>query len=1478
MSSLRLALKQSLQESGGGTFSSGHGDKRKRKKKKNSSIDNAKKGRRDGEVSSKRKRGRPRKHPIENEDAAFEEQQKSQDRKQRSKIEDEESDFESENEFSYESGEDYDDDDDGIDEDLDDDDESDNGSPYRSRSRDADEEEEGELDEGIHSDEDDPKGGASKSNEPEKPSRPQDKMDADAKGTTMPAVTKDTTMNTVSSERKVPSFESMGAATAEEEEEMMRKKLKLQKLKKKLEKNQSQDSAASKIQSQWKKKKNKESPNSKELNNPSTTNTAEAEDEKKRQNKGDAKPTLPGTEAESSGPVTEEPSSNESQQRQEKVKAVDGIKIEKAESNKDVPSASGSKSSKSSAPAGESGSTKAPGGEEKAPSAKKNGYVPAPTKDVKQWAANMSEKKCRKHIRIGMRVKVRFQIPVKRNGKSITKKKFFGGKVIAISKKCNKIRIKYDDGTSEVTKFPDPDVYVDAVDNGEHEVPADKFIPPPLEEEFEEEILETNDVPPPTANEAKEEGEIPTPKASDAPVAMETEEGEVQEDAKPKAPAAEASEESDIQKNFPKQLADDTTTQPAATTPPKAAINAPTIPPPDLPKAENTEASNDDVQMKPAPSQEEGELSPGITVATEEQTKENKSSAESAPLPSQELLPSNIASEKATSEPIKFSADKPLSKATGSAQNSDGEQGSEKSDAPSKPKKLSIRIPSNSLATLKNLTPKSTASQSPKATALSSYVAPEAEKVNDLEKDVPVAKNDTSTKRKRTPDEETEATEPSTDIEPPAKRRIKVGKDLLDAATLSTQPQTEEVAQEMAVEQKELAPIAEEAISAGENKKKKKRADRAKSPRPKSPVPIPEPDKIKSKTDSNSSEASAAVTPKQQKIGSKGSAFSAKKSAKEDGADASVAELINAPGLIRTGRKAAEEAKEKLSVKQKLKEEKLNQAELSKKKKKRRREMEEEQEEDAEEVDPGELEWVQCDKCKKWRVLPDNVKAASLPDQWYCQMNIYDPKRNNCDAPEQNMKQLLRERKKKARKRQKMLELAELEKSAKKNKQQEDEEVVKTKKKKEKLQAAGSTPRSVSPKPPKSGKSKDVEGKKVLEGGKKAKEDATNQTDSGSDTQKEIKKKGKKGKKEAQDSAENQDADDAKKGGRKRGRPARNQTTTVPTSSSANDVDEDQVEWVQCDKCQKWRKLPPHISADEMPDVWNCTMNNWNPSAASCDVAEDKADAHHQEVGASEWQLRQLHAGKYSYRQLIFGTGARKHNRPMSERSRAAESLFIQPVTSDSETPYPTTQYSKSSAFLPRLTNFDKRHQIEENTIGIFDVLRNSNLWEDLRTMEMKPSKVLSSSTSALNIPGQKFKTYDSLSDEMKHAMQDVVLQTLEFGCLTGDEITGKAQWYPYETSIKGVNGIRGYCNEDIIIHTLLDLVRDGLVEMATVKDPFLPVSQWVPRYRRVGTRRAFEAVDAIKKSRCMKIAKPWKQRPSENTTTTEWVTGQNTN
>ncbi len=1493
MSSLRLALKQSLQESGGGTFSSGHGDKKKRKKKKYTALKS-----KANDNKTKRKRGRPRKHRVEDD----EEMTTGSDHRKQADDTMEEDGF-SENENQFSGSEDYDDESD--DDEDEDDEESEDEVPYRSRSREMEEEEEdGELDEGMHSDE-------------EKPSPDEKKAKAEKDEPPTPVPEKaETTTNHPSNEPK----QALSTSTAPSpEDEEMRKKLKLLKLKKKLEKtqqlekfNDGENSAASKIQIQWKKKKGKTLTlvsNEKESTSTSAVVTTDSTtapmvteskttiasssvfQEKAPSSTGELESTTK-KESEYYAPKASSAASDSKPTKEtEKPKPVDSqdAKVESKKSKNENPS---EKSSSSNAAAGDRGKDD----EKKEKPKKKNGFVKAPTREVKDWMERMSVKKARKSIRVGMRVKVRFQIPVA--GKK-TKRKFYGGKVVKISKLKDKIRIKYDDGTSEVTEFPDKDVYVDAVNNGEHAVSADRFIPPPYEEEEEEEMpppaaateKAPEALPAPAPVEEQEEGEIPTPKNSSATsvVAMETEEGEVEEETKAKTARPVETPEA---KPTPKESSEDVPPPPPEEETADLLMEKPSTSPPVVSKSESADAieiSKEDVRVEPSPSpsQEEGELSPGITVSKSAENLLEESIAvvpDSTPLPAKALMSSNLGSEEPTTEPIKFAEESTFEKAKPVPKNPEGEDKcEEKSEAPAKPKKLSIRIPSNSLATIKNLSSPGS-SKSPKPTPTNTPAA--QSEVDDVLKDTPETKKEITTKRKRVEEDATPVVEDAS--EPPAKRRIKVaiGKTILDAGATNP-PADEEAAKEVAVDMEAVAPIAEESISSAETKKKKKKGDRVKSPRPKSPMAVPE--AVKSKTAEDP--AAAAVTPKQQKIGSKESAFSAKK--KDDSTAAE--DLLTGAGSLRTGRKAAEEAKEKLSVKQKAKlsakePKEAGALELGKKsKKKRRREKEaEEQGEEFEEVEPSELEWVQCDKCKKWRVLPDNVKAASLPDLWYCQMNVYDPKRSKCEAPEQNMKQVQRERKKKARKKAKReAESAESqqERPTKKSKQVE-EDPPKKKSKQEKLQAGAGTPRSVSPKPGKSAKS---ESKKAIaeakrektEGGKKSKgvDEGQSQVDSGSDTQKEVKKKGKKGKKEPQDSTDNQDAEDPKKGGRKRGRPSRNQTacTPVPTSATNAGEDEDNVEWVQCDKCEKWRKLPPHISADELPDIWNCSMNTWNPSNASCDAEEDKADAYHQEVGATEWQLRQTHAGKYSYRQMIFGTGARKHNRPMSERARAAESLFRQAVVND-EQPYPTTQYTKSSAFLPRQSNFDKRNAVVENTLSIIDVLRQSNLWEDLRTMDMKPTKVLSSSASTWNIPGQKLKTFDSLQDEIKHAMQDVVLQTLEFGCLTADEITGKAQWFPYETSIKGVAGIRGYCNEDIIVHTLLDLVRDGLVEMATVTDPYLPVSQWVPRYRRVGTKRANEAIEAIQASRCMKIAKPWKQRPSKSTTTTEWVTGRKVN
>eukprot|EP00588_Corethron_pennatum_P008129 CAMPEP_0194296132 /NCGR_PEP_ID=MMETSP0169-20130528/55251_1 /TAXON_ID=218684 /ORGANISM="Corethron pennatum, Strain L29A3" /LENGTH=914 /DNA_ID=CAMNT_0039045509 /DNA_START=169 /DNA_END=2910 /DNA_ORIENTATION=- len=65
---------------------------------------------------------------------------------------------------------------------------------------------------------------------------------------------------------------------------------------------------------------------------------------------------------------------------------------------------------------------------------------------------------------------------------------------------------------------------------------------------------------------------------------------------------------------------------------------------------------------------------------------------------------------------------------------------------------------------------------------------------------------------------------------------------------------------------------------------------------------------------------------------------------------------------------------------------------------------------DCEEEEELSLNWVQCDSCQKWRLLPKFVDMDLLPEKWFCQLNKYDSKRDTCDAPEQDQEEIKRER------------------------------------------------------------------------------------------------------------------------------------------------------------------------------------------------------------------------------------------------------------------------------------------------------------------------------------------------------------------------------------------------------------------------------------------------------------------------------------
>mmetsp|Transcript_21182 Transcript_21182/g.29142 ORF Transcript_21182/g.29142 Transcript_21182/m.29142 type:complete len:267 (+) Transcript_21182:23-823(+) len=46
--------------------------------------------------------------------------------------------------------------------------------------------------------------------------------------------------------------------------------------------------------------------------------------------------------------------------------------------------------------------------------------------------------------------------------------------------------------------------------------------------------------------------------------------------------------------------------------------------------------------------------------------------------------------------------------------------------------------------------------------------------------------------------------------------------------------------------------------------------------------------------------------------------------------------------------------------------------------------------------------WVQCNICEKWRSLPSHIDLNTLPEVWSCELNVTDPLRMVCSAPEED--------------------------------------------------------------------------------------------------------------------------------------------------------------------------------------------------------------------------------------------------------------------------------------------------------------------------------------------------------------------------------------------------------------------------------------------------------------------------------------------
>lgn len=633
--------------------------------------------------------------------------------------------------------------------------------------------------------------------------------------------------------------------------------------------------------------------------------------------------------------------------------------------------------------------------------------------------------------------------------------------------------------------------------------------------------------------------------------------------------------------------------------------------------------------------------------------------------------------------------------------------------------------------------------------------------------------------------------------------------------------------------------------------------------------------------------------------------------------------------VVRSGRRAAQQANERIvSTKQDGEKEKEPSAEVKKRKRKER------QDEDSESSNEDVNNWVQCFSCKKWRIIPNHITISSLPDRWYCHMNV-DSKRNTCDAPEQTARTPVVKMKKKRRKKKRAAEVAETpsavdHKTSNKVDQQhdvpkekprqrsptpneiksEEKETSRSKEKevckaKEKEASKAKEKEAPKAKEKEASKSKEKEATKL----KDKEKEATKRKEKEATKQKEKEPTKSKDKESAQSSAGSkskppraspnsvsagsaetafaQQADidppptkkskhekksrrlpdeplesipevahDVKKRGRKSRKEQReraeqdqnNGSFQGSVSSQQEQQDPDSVEWVQCDACSKWRKLPPHISAAELPEVWYCTNNTWNPLSASCDAPEDRADGQ-QDIGPSSPSPS---SGKLSYRNLIFGSG-RKVNRPVSERTRAAESIFATP-SDDSESAHPTVMYAASSAFAPRGS---RANIIEDDNhhLSVFDLMQHSNLFTELRGA-CQPVNSSNSDSIGFGRPFAPKYSFDAVPRNMRQDLKLLILESLGDTSLLGEEVAQECQSRRCENE-----EARSYCTKDIVITLLCELVREGKVQLVQAFGRDWTVKDWNPRYR-LSINTPFEnAAHQMPKSRCMKISKPWRKQ-----------------
>ena len=1116
------------------------------------------------------------------------------------------------------------------------------------------------------------------------------------------------------------------------------------------------------------------------------------------------------------------------------------------------------------------------------------GIVPAPAPEIIDWISSMSIKKQRRNMSAGLRVKVRFATKVKkRDGKIVSKHKWYGGLVTAMSSGGSKIRIKYDDSTVEVAKYPDADIIVDDEENAIHQAPADAFIPP-LQSDNDENNLEDSP-------DAALKSTIPdtTPRPAD---------GEVPDDWKSEnkwlpSPRPE-SFNNKPQRTRDAELTDDAATQ-------DGTLSA---------DGHAQEGVDDGGENTKVPYEVSGRVE-NATAIQDTHMEDNGSKADSDDDDVEEEIGGKdaprIMRERETSNCTASADDKILhpSDCQDNTDESSDDYGPMEIIAEGTGADVVVSVPTDETSGEEDGISEPAeveeigggfqvyASRQSSFSPTAKGRTPEGEHESRVDADDGAVSDDETVDEQNEGDSQrllTQKNGRSYDDEDDGDE----GEDAMSEAKGSSIDDERETASQLHENMCDNNPRP--------YKRKKETNDeevisRSSTPRelstPKTKRESPLIILSEFKKDSlpreltkpvskvaRKVEASAqgdALKPDSPPIGlSQNSAFDKKekpfkekreKQAKESNqaVDEDVYSLTpnrdsgDLSLLQRSGRRAAQQANERIASRQEL-----IIAETISKPKKRKIMVEKpeskppgKKRKDSEHGVDGtdENQWVQCDLCAKWRVLPSTVDVDKLPNKWFCEMNIYDPQHNSCDATEQTPEEVAKAKRKAKRR---LVRRARLEAEAAATAAASLADTVAVEPEEKEIEKEDVKPKATkSPAPEKRKREeKPVEEVKKLETPPLNQSDEEGKISSGSYSDSDQ-KDAKKARRARGDDGLVEVSDGVKgkvRGRIRRGKDGKDEKTKGRKGS--NKGKDDSQEWVQCEKCEKWRRLPPNISADDLPEVWYCTMNTWDPNTATCGAAEDKADPSSHIVPGFGVQG----GHKLSYRSLIFGTGKKQH-RPISERMRAAESLFSSHAFADPDTvgSHPTVMYANSSMFVNRSNAARAAEERNGDRKTFLEAMSHSNLWAELRGRNRRLNEQAACREEWQNGTGLAAIAFSTLPDDAKQSMKEMVFYALASSTMTSHEVLLETQCRLWEGVPQTWTELRAICTIDMVVACLLELVKDGRIEAVQSTSPHRTVLEVMPTYRRVA---AFTHIPALKAeeehlpaTRLMKIAKPWK-------------------